>query len=132
MHGALHRLFLAIAIGRDPASADLDHLGRAYLDAMSGATLVKKDERFAWGWRPDERRLDHLLRPVARSAVELLTAGDPRRITICENPNGCGWFFHDGSMNGSQRWCGMEGCGSQVKTRRQYARRCQAAGDTRG
>ena len=94
---------------------------------MSGATLVPADERFTWEWRPDEQRLDQLLWPVARSAVELLTTGDPRRIKVCENPYGCGWLFYDGSKNGSRRWCSMEGCGSQVKMRRQYAKRRASA-----
>jgi predicted RNA-binding Zn ribbon-like protein len=123
LRAALHRLFLAIATRRDPDSADLDHLRRAYADAISSATLVREGERFAWDWRPDERRLDQLLWPMARSAVELLTTGDPRRIKVCENPYGCGWLFYDGSKNGSRRWCSMEGCGSQVKMRRQYTKR---------
>ena len=128
LRAALHRLFLAIATRRDPDPADLEELQRAYADAMAGATLVPRDERFAWDWRPDEQRLEHLLWPVARSAVELLTTGNPRRIKVCENPYGCGWLFYDGSKNGSRRWCSMEGCGSQVKMRRQYARRRASAG----
>ena len=127
LRAALHRLFLAIATRRDPDPADLDHLRRAYADAMTAATLAAEGERFAWNWRLDEQRLDQLLWPVARSAVELLTAGDPRRIKVCENPYGCGWLFYDGSKNGSRRWCSMEGCGSQVKMRRQYAKRRASA-----
>ncbi len=131
LRAALHRLFLAIASRQRPDPADLERLRRAYADAMSGATLVPANERFAWAWRSDEQRLDHLLWPVARSAVELLTTGDPRRIKVCENPYGCGWLFYDASKNGSRRWCSMEGCGSQVKMRRQYAkRRASAAVDS--
>jgi predicted RNA-binding Zn ribbon-like protein len=128
LRDALHRLFLAIATRRDPDREDLELLRRAYLDAMSGATLVPDDERLTWHWQPDEQRLDQLLWPLARSAVELLTTGDLRRIKLCENPYGCGWLFYDGSKNGSRRWCSMEGCGSQVKMRRQYARRRVSAG----
>ena len=127
LRAALHRLFLATATRQRPDPADLEHLRRTYADAMSGATLVPANERFAWEWRPDEQRLDHLLWPVARSAVELLTTGDLQRIKVCENPYGCGWLFYDGSKNGSRRWCSMEGCGSQVKMRRQYARRRASA-----
>src|SRR5215204_3279612 len=123
LRAALQRLFLAIATRQRPDPADLEHLRLTYADAMSGATLVPANDRFAWEWRPDEQRLDLLLWPVARSAVELLTAGDPGRIKVCENPYGCGWLFYDGSKNGSRRWCSMEGCGSQVKMRRQYAKR---------
>jgi predicted RNA-binding Zn ribbon-like protein len=127
LRAALHRLFLAIATGQRADPADLEQLRLAYADALSGATLVPANDRFAWEWRPDEQRLDHLLWPVARSAVELLTTGDLRRIKLCENPYGCGWLFYDGSKNGSRRWCSMEGCGSQVKMRRQYARRRASA-----
>jgi predicted RNA-binding Zn ribbon-like protein len=123
LRAALHRLFLAIATRQRPDPADLECLRRDFADATSGATLVPEDQRFTWEWRPDEQRLDHLLWPVARSAVELLTTGDLRRIKLCENPYGCGWLFYDGSKNGSRRWCSMEGCGSQVKMRRQYAKR---------
>ena len=128
LRDALHRLFLAVASRRDPDREDLDLLRRAYLDAMSGATLVPDDERLTWHWRPDEQHLDQLLWPVARSAVKLLTTGGLQRIKLCENPYGCGWLFYDGSKNGSRRWCSMEGCGSQVKMRRQYARRRASAG----
>jgi predicted RNA-binding Zn ribbon-like protein len=127
LRAALHSLFLAVATRRDPDPADLEELQCAYANAMSGATLAPRGERFAWGWRSDEQRLDQLLWPVARSAVELLTTGDARRIKVCENPYGCGWLFYDGSKNGSRRWCSMEGCGSQVKMRRQYARRRASA-----
>ena len=132
LRAALHRIFLAIATRHRPDPADLERLRRAYADAMSGATLVPANERFGWEWRPNEQRLDQLLWPVARSAVELLTAGDPRRIKVCENPYGCGWLFYDGSKNGSRRWCSMEGCGSQVKMRRQYAKRRASAGANSG
>ena len=122
LRAALHRLFLAIATRQRPDPADLEHLRLAYADTMSGATLVPANDRFEWEWRPDEQRLDLLLWPVARSAVELLTAGDPGRIKLCENPYGCGWLFYDGSKNGSRRWCSMEGCGNRAKGRRHYQR----------
>jgi len=128
LRAALNHLFLAIATRRELNPADLEQLQRAYADAMSGAILVPQGERLTWDWRPDEQRLDQLLWPVARSAVELLTTGDPRRIKVCENPYGCGWLFYDGSKNGSRRWCSMEGCGSQVKMRRQYAKRRASTG----
>jgi predicted RNA-binding Zn ribbon-like protein len=132
LRAALHRLFFAIATRQRPDPTDLEHLRRAYADAMSGATLVPANERFAWEWRPDEQRLDHVLWPVSGSAVELLTTGDLQRIKLCENPYGCGWLFYDGSKNGSRRWCSMEGCGSQVKMRRQYAKRRASAGAKSG
>jgi predicted RNA-binding Zn ribbon-like protein len=119
---ALHRLFLAIATGDHPASADLTHVQRTWARAINAATLVRLDRHFAWEWR-EIPHLEQPLWPVVHSAIELLTAGDLGRVKVCENPYGCGWLFYDGSKNGSRRWCSMGGCGSQVKMRRQYARR---------
>ena len=83
------------------------------------------DGRFDWDWQVDRDRitLDAPLWPIAFSAVELLTGREQDRIKVCANPDGCGWLFYDGSKNGSRRWCSMEGCGSKVKMRRQYAKR---------
>jgi predicted RNA-binding Zn ribbon-like protein len=65
---------------------------------------------------------------VARSAVELHTDGDQRRVRECPGAGDCGWLFYDTSRNGSRRWCSMEGCGSRVKMRRHYARHRGRAG----
>ena len=119
----MQRVFFAIATGNRPEPVDLEHLGQAYASAMSKAILIPGEERFAWGWPSDAPHLEQPLWPVARSAIELLTQGDLSRIKVCENPYGCGWLFYDSSKNGSRRWCSMEGCGSQVKMRRQYAKR---------
>jgi predicted RNA-binding Zn ribbon-like protein len=123
LRAALHRLFLAIATEQQPDAGDLDQARRAYAEAIAGATLTDRDGRFAWNWTTDEPRLEQILWPVAASAIDLLTAGDVRRIKVCANPLGCGWLFYDSSKNGSRRWCSMEGCGSQIKMRRQYAKR---------
>lgn len=123
LRATVHRIFLAVATGRLPEPADLEHLQRAFTAAMSRATLVPAADRFAWGWQSGSPHLEQPLWPVVRSAIELLTDGDLQRIKVCENPYGCGWLFYDSSKNGSRRWCSMEGCGSQVKMRRQYARR---------
>ncbi len=120
---ALHRVFRAIADGDEPRASDLSIIQRAYGDAITNARLGRGDGRFRWDWPSSDDRLDSLLWPIASSAVELLTDGDPSRIKVCANPDGCGWLFYDGSKNGSRRWCSMEGCGSQVKMRRQYAKR---------
>ncbi|MGH2560333.1 MAG: CGNR zinc finger domain-containing protein [Thermomicrobiales bacterium] len=123
LRDALYRVFHAIALSRDPERTDLDYLQRAYADAMSMATLTRGEEGFAWDWQPGGPHLDQLLWPIAHSAIDLLTTGNLHRIKVCANPHGCGWLFYDGSKNGSRRWCSMEGCGSQVKMRRLYAKR---------
>jgi predicted RNA-binding Zn ribbon-like protein len=70
-----------------------------------------------------QRELGGPLWLIAQSAVELLTEGELRRIKQCPGAGDCGWLFYDTSRNGTRRWCSMEGCGSRVKMRRQYARR---------
>lgn len=123
----LHRVFLAVAMGDHPGDADLERTQAAYTHAIARARLIASatDGRFGWEWDSDPATtfLDRMLWPVAASAIDLLTSGDPRRIKVCANPHRCGWLFHDGSKNGSRRWCSMEGCGSQVKMRRHYAKR---------
>jgi predicted RNA-binding Zn ribbon-like protein len=123
LRAALHCLFLAIAGEHQPDAADLDQVRRAYMDAIGGGRLSERDGHLVWTWTTEEPRLDRILWPVAASAIDLLTAGDLRRVKVCDNPLGCGWLFYDNSKNGSRRWCSMEGCGSQIKMRRQYAKR---------
>ena len=120
---ALHRVFHALATGSQPDAEDLKLIQRAYGDAVTNANFQRTDGHFGWVWSLGATPLDGILWPIAHSAIELLTSGDPSRIKVCANPDGCGWLFYDGSKNGSRRWCSMEGCGSQVKMRRQYAKR---------
>ena len=99
------------------------HLHREYANAMSRAALVPAADHFTWDWSSEIPHLEQPLWPVIQSAIELLTTGDLQRIKVCENPYRLRLAFLDSSKNGSRRWCSMEGCGSQVKMRRQYAKR---------
>ena len=90
-------------------------------EAVAHARLAPTGDGYDWSWKePDD--LGRPLWPVARSAVELLTDGDLRRVKECPGADDCGWLFYDTSRNGARRWCSMEGCGSRVKMRRHYAR----------
>ena len=61
---------------------------------------------------------------LAHAAIELLTRADLERMRVCPTEDGgCGWLFLDHSRNGSRRWCAMEDCGSQAKSRRLTERR---------
>lgn len=123
---AIDRLFHAIARGESPCSSDLEMVQQSYRDALSHAALVGEEDHFAWAWTDSTSELDAILWPVARSAVELLTQGELRRVKECPGPEGCSWLFYDQSKNASRRWCSMEGCGTLVKMRRYHARRRQA------
>ncbi len=127
---ALYRLFSAVATGEAPSADDLDRLADAYRAALAAARLEPGRDGYAWTWPdagdvpdPDpDPDLAAPVWPIARSAVETLTEGEPRRIKRCLGTGSCGWLFYDASKNASRRWCSMEGCGSQVKSRRHYAR----------
>jgi predicted RNA-binding Zn ribbon-like protein len=123
---AIDQLFHAIARGESPVSTDLETVQQSYIDALSHAALEENEEQFTWTWSDRPDALDAILWPVARSAVELLTQGDLRRVKECPLPEGCSWLFYDQSKNASRRWCSMEGCGTLVKMRRYHAR-CRTA-----
>jgi predicted RNA-binding Zn ribbon-like protein len=118
---ATYRAFAAIAHGAPPAGADLETVQQAYAEAMRHAHLQAGSDQLAWAWEDDE--LDRAWWPVARSAVELATAGQLDRVKQCASSGGCGWLFYDTSKNRIRRWCSMGECGAQTKAKRQTARR---------
>lgn len=54
--------------------------------------------------------------------------GAARRLKPCANVH-CQWVFWDSSRPGSGRWCSMQVCGGQAKTRRYRDRQGLAQGD---
>jgi predicted RNA-binding Zn ribbon-like protein len=125
LRGAVDCLFHAVARGERPSPDDLKTMQDAYIAALRHAELESDESGFAWVWPSDgEPQLDAILWVVARSAVDLLLTGDPKRIKECApDIGGCTWLFYDASKNASRRWCSMEGCGSHVKMRRYLARK---------
>ena len=114
LRDALWRLF---AQPDDDRTADLARLNRAIgnggtlklvVAADGGLTIDAGDDLTAW-----------LLRPVAYSALELLTSARLTRVKTCPGMR-CGWIFLDESPNARRRWCSMETCGNRAKARRFY------------
>lgn len=122
LRDSITRIFRAIAAKRTPAAADFERLQAEYLIALRHARLERSDEGYDWVWS-DGDALDEPLWDVARSAIAVLTQDDLKRIKECPGAGDCGWLFYDTSRNASRRWCSMEGCGSRVKMRQQYARK---------
>jgi predicted RNA-binding Zn ribbon-like protein len=118
---AIYRVFVSVAAGEPPAATDLDKLRDAYADAIRQARLSAGDQRFGWTWEDDT--LDLPWWPMALSAIDLATAGPVDRLKMCPADGGCSWLFVDTTKNRSRRWCSMGDCGSEVKARRQTARR---------
>lgn len=119
---ALYRIFLAQARKEQPPQGDIDHLQQVYITALSHAKLLQTPQRYQWHWQTNGNSLNTLLWTIAHAAVELLCSTDVQRIKECPGADDCGWLFFDTSKNRSRRWCSMEGCGSRVKMRHQYAR----------
>lgn len=122
LRAAITRVFRTIAAKRKPDSIDLEVIREEYLRTLEHARLQRFDNGFDWEWQDDES-LDRPLWNVAGSAIEVLMRDDLRRVKQCPGADDCGWLFYDTSKNMSRRWCSMEGCGSRVKMRNQYAKK---------
>jgi predicted RNA-binding Zn ribbon-like protein len=93
------------------------------MDALGNAELYPTPRGYRWQWHTNTIALKQILWYVAHAAVVLLSSDGVQRVKECAGANDCGWWFYDESKNFSRRWRSMEGCGSRVKARRQYARK---------
>jgi predicted RNA-binding Zn ribbon-like protein len=114
--------------GRGAGAADLATLNRELAEAMGQARVLEGGPGLAWSWPEEAADLARPLWPVARSAAELLTSPDLRRVRECLGDN-CGWLFLDTSKNHRRIWCSMRGCGNRAKARRHYARATVRTGE---
>jgi predicted RNA-binding Zn ribbon-like protein len=119
LRATVHRVFSALATGRDPEPGDLRMLRERFAEATRAGELEPGAGAWRWTWPADDpRRVGHA---IAIDAIALLA--DPRRLprlTRCPGHD-CGWLFLD--RTGRRRWCSMATCGSREKMRRLYARR---------
>lgn len=139
---AIYGLFSALAAGEWPAEEDLSRLNAVLPEALSGLRVEPlhadlrttggskrrpytrsgaSDLRFAWTRSDAADSLVAPLRPIVRSAAELLTSDRVDRVRECHGDD-CTWLFLDQSRNRSRRWCSMESCGNRAKVRRHYRR----------
>jgi predicted RNA-binding Zn ribbon-like protein len=81
---------------------------------------------FQWGWFHDEGTLDFMLWPILRSAGDLLTSKEIKKVSQCARREACDWLFLDTSKNGSRRWCSMSMCGNLEKAKKYYHRKRKA------
>jgi len=118
---SLYRIFSAGAAGRTVAPADLARLNAELAGAFRGARLAASGDDFSWRWDGEPSDLSEPLRPIARSAAELLTSAELGRVRECAGAD-CTWLFLDARRAGSRRWCSMASCGNRAKARRFYRR----------
>ena len=118
----IYRIFTIALEGRPAAQNDLavfnDYLG----EAMMGSQIVKTQDGFYWDMTGNKTKLDWILNPVIRSAVDLLVSEEFRQVKKCSDPT-CGWLFLDISRNRSRRWCDMADCGNRAKASRFYKKK---------
>jgi predicted RNA-binding Zn ribbon-like protein len=120
-----------------PPDSELAHLSLAWAAAASRSRLVVGGGEVRPGdpaahWSSIAPPALLLQDRAAVAAVDLLTAADVSRLGICEPAaGGCGWLFLDHTRNHSRRWCTMEDCGAEVKSRRLTERRRAGRESTR-
>jgi predicted RNA-binding Zn ribbon-like protein len=135
LRGALHTLVAHAAGAAVGTAADTGgsptppHALRSALVAFNatlGAGLRElglrvEGGRFALAWPDAGAPLALPLWRVARAGATLLASEEAARLRVCGAPD-CGWVYVDRSRNGFRRWCQMEVCGTQEKSRRRAAR----------
>jgi predicted RNA-binding Zn ribbon-like protein len=116
---AIYSVFSARTEGRKPPDKDLLTFNDFLSRTMCHSRIKQTDDGFVWDTDGDKNSLDWILNPVIRSAAELLTSSDFRKVKLCGDKE-CGWIFLDSSRNQSRRWCDMKDCGNRAKARRFY------------
>ena len=117
----LHSMMSTITRNRRAPADDLQTLNTYMGEALAHLELhpVQRDYRLEWGH--GLTNLDSVLWPIARSASDLLTGEDLKRVREC-GVGACRWLFVDRSKNLSRRWCDMKTCGNRMKARKFYRR----------
>ena len=127
LRGLLEQLFFDIACGQD-ATAEIARLNIRWLANYLPQPVVLQsgDGKFALSWPGASDALEAPLWSVIWSASKLLASPDVSRVKRCGGVDGggidCGWYYIDRSRNGLRRWCEMETCGTQMKSRRRALR----------
>jgi predicted RNA-binding Zn ribbon-like protein len=113
----MYRVFTAVIERWKPDATDLAVLNRELGRARAHERLTSGMRGIAWTWNAGGRDLDRILWPTVRSAADLLTSDELKRLRQCDGED-CRWLFLDTSKNRSRRWCEMADCGNRAKVRR--------------
>ncbi len=118
---ATYRIFAALAAGEAPAPDDLELLNAELALALSRLRIEPGAGGYAWRFRDDPDELVAPLRPLVRSAAQLLTSSERELVKRCASAT-CLWLFLDRTRNHARRWCDMKVCGNRDKVRRHRRR----------
>ena len=119
---ALHDCFRAVARREQPPGASIALINAAIAESPAAFMLAPRADGIALSISAGP--LPHLLRPVLRSALRLLSSPELARLRECAAER-CGRLYLDQTKNGSRRWCDMDTCGNRAKARRHQAKRRQ-------
>jgi predicted RNA-binding Zn ribbon-like protein len=118
----IYRILSDTAHGRPIKITDLKGFNKALASMLCHSRLAPSEGGLRWDWDSHSDKLDSVIWPVVRSAVNLMTSEAIKRVGQCADEKGCGWLFWDSSRNRSRRWCDMRDCGNRAKVRRFYAK----------
>jgi predicted RNA-binding Zn ribbon-like protein len=106
---AIYHIFAAVAGGRSPSADDQVTLNAELGHSMAQSRLVWNKATFDLDRQGEDGDLDQMLWWIVRSATDLLTNEDIKRVGMCADDRGCGWLFYDTSRNRTRQWCSMRG-----------------------
>jgi len=118
----IYQILSDAAHGHPIKITDLKGFNKALASMLSHSRLAPYERGLKWDWDSHSDKLDSVIWPVVRSAVDLMTSEAIKRVGQCCDEKGCGWLFWDSSRNRSRRWCCMSDCGNRAKVRRFYAK----------
>ena len=121
----LYAVLQPIAVGDQPAPADVDTLRRWLLAALARAEVTSV---MPLEWSTGLRAMSDLPVELGVRAWSLLEHEDRRRIRQCQDAS-CGWLFLDRTRNASRVWCSSADCGNRTRALRHYRRHAAAAHD---
>lgn len=116
---AIYRVLFAVANHLPATPSDLLLLNHVVDEAQDQVHLVPtgSDRSFDWRWKGRQPQFDMIMWSAARSAAELLTSEELKKVKSCPG-EGCAFLFMDLSRNGKRRWCEMDLCGNRNKVKR--------------
>ncbi|VIO81219.1 CGNR zinc finger domain-containing protein [Bradyrhizobium ivorense] len=119
---AIYAIFAARIDGGKVDAAALAALNRWLGAPLGGLALGSAGSTLRWQPTTEKVTAEMLLKPIAWSAVSLLTGARAQKIKQCQDERGCGSLFVDESRAQNRRWCSMGDCGNLAKSRRHYLR----------